>query len=386
MTLSKTQPSHWLRSIAIGLFTLAIVLAAIGVSYQSLSAARDRRAHSMPGQLVDTGGYRMHINCAGQGTPTVVLDSGLGDSYISWHKVQPQIEQFTRVCSYDRAGLGYSDSSLRPRTSKDIAEELHLLLHNARIPGPLVVVGHSMGGYDVRLYASLYRSEVVGMVLVDASHPEQRERFPAALNDMDATWERELEFMEFSMPFGLPRLLGFCGSDAEVRASECNFHSAREGVAELKAFPQSATQTAMTGSLGDLPLEVLSHDPDKPQPDLPEDLVKPTNDAWEKMQEELAQLSTRGTQVIAKNSGHYVQLDRPDLVIEAVHHVLDEARRSQSGVENTHAKKGGPGFRPAFSSPAPLRRSASEFQWLWTHWLELRLRQSWFASLGVPAA
>jgi len=225
ITPPRTQPSRWLRRIFVGLFTVAIVLAAVGASYQSLSAARDRHAHPMPGQLVDIGGYRMHIHCTGQGTPTVILDSGLGDSYISWHKVQPQIAQFTHVCSYDRAGLGYSDSSPRHRASKDIAEELYTLLHNAGIPPPYILVGHSMGGYDVRLYASLYRNEVVGMVLVDASHPEQQKRFPAALNDMDATWEREQEFFEFTMPFGLPRLikhmsLDFLRDQASVQLEE----------------------------------------------------------------------------------------------------------------------------------------------------------------------
>jgi pimeloyl-ACP methyl ester carboxylesterase len=324
------QPSRWLRNILILLAAVTVLLAAAGALYQSTTGARDRRAHPILGQFVDIGGYRMHIHCTGQGTPPVILDSGLGDSYFSWHKVQPQIAQFTRVCSYDRSGLGYSDSSPRPRTSKDIAEELHRLLHNARIAGPLVLVGHSMGGFNVRLYASLYPSEVAGMVLVDSSHPEQQKRLPPALNDLDATWLREQEFFEFTMPFGIPRLLGFCGDDAEARAADCNFHSVREAVAELKAVSESAAQTATTGSLGELPLVVLSHDPATPQPDLPEDLIKPTNDAWEKMQEELAHLSTRGTQVIAKGSGHYIQLDRPDLVIESVRRVVDQARQAQA--------------------------------------------------------
>jgi pimeloyl-ACP methyl ester carboxylesterase len=290
----------------------------------------------MPGQLVDVGGYKMHIDCMGQGTPAVILESGLGDSYISWQKVQPKIAQFTRVCSYDRAGLGYSESSPRPRTSKNFAEELHTLLHNAGIPAPYVLVAHSMGGFDVRLYASLYRSEIAGMVLVDSSHPEQQKRLPPALNDMDATWVREQEFMEFTMPFGIPRLLGFCGNDAEARAAECNFHNAREGVAELKAVSESAAQAATAGSLGDMPLAVLSEDPDKPQPDLPEDLIKPASHAWQQMQDELARLSTRGTHVIAKNSGHFIQLDRPDIVVEAVRKVADQVRPTQSATEPTH--------------------------------------------------
>ena len=313
---------------------MLILLAAIGALYQSISSARDRRAYPMPGQLVDVGGFKMHVNCTGQGTPVVILDSGLGDSYISWSKVQPLIAKFTRVCSYDRAGLGYSDASPRPRVSKQVAEELHTLLHNAvlhnaGISPPYILVGHSMGGFDVCMFASLYRSEVAGMVLVDSSHPEQRKRLPPALNDMDATWVREQEFLEFTMPFGLPRLLGLCGDDAEVRAAECNFHSVHEGVAEMKAIATSAAQTASAGSLGEMPLAVLSRDPDKPQRDLPEDLDEPASEAWSEMQKELVQLSTRGTQVIAKNSGHYIQLDRPDAVVEGIRKVMDQARQGK---------------------------------------------------------
>jgi pimeloyl-ACP methyl ester carboxylesterase len=318
----------WLRIIVRSFLVFTVLLALAGFVYENVSEARDRRFNPMPGQLVEVGGYRMHLDCTGEGSPVVILDSGLGDSYISWHKVQPEIAKFTRVCSYDRAGLGYSDSSPNPRTSKVIAEELYTLLHDAGVSDPFVLVGHSMGGYDVRLFASSHRDDVAGMVLVDASHPEQQKRFPPAVNDLDASWIREEEFLEFAMPFGIPRLLGFCGHDVEVRAAECNFHSARTGVLELKAFPESAAQAATAGSLGDMPLSVLSHDPETPQPDLPEDLVKPTNDVWQEMQKELARLSTSGTQVVAKNSGHYIQFDRPDVAITGVRSVVDQVRQN----------------------------------------------------------
>lgn len=304
-----------------------------GVWYQALAERRDLRTHPIPGELVDVGLYQLHIYCTGSGSPAVILESGLGDSYLSWRKVQPKIAQFTRVCSYDRAGLGFSDCTRHPSTSKYFAQELHTLLHNAGIPPPYVLVGQSMGGFDVRLYASLYRSDVAGIVLVDSSHPEQQKRLPPALKDMDATWLREQEFMEFTMPFGIPRLMGFCGNDGEVRAAECNFHTARESVAELKAVSESAAEAATAGKLGDMPLAVLSEDPDKPQPDLPEDLVKPASDAWQQMQKELARLSTRSTHVIAKNSGHFIQFDRPDIVIEAVRKIVNQARQAQSTPE-----------------------------------------------------
>ncbi len=326
-TSNVFAPHHRLRRIGAVLLFLFVAIIFAGAIYQISATRADRLAHPMPGRLIDVGGYKMHIDCSGTGSPTVILDSGLGDGYLSWRKVQPQIAQFARACSYDRAGFGYSDSSPKPRDSKVFAEELHALLHNAGVAPPYILVGHSMGGYDVRLYANLYRSEVAGMVLVDSSHPEQQKRLPRALNDMDATWIREQEFFEFTMPFGMPRLLGFCAKDEEARAAECNFHSMRESVAELKSISESAAQTAAAGSLGDMPLVVLSQDPDAPQYDLPEDLVKPTNAAWQQMQKELAQLSTNSTQMVAKNSGHYIQLDRPDVVVDAVRKVADQVHQ-----------------------------------------------------------
>jgi len=320
----------WLRRIVRVFVVLLLLLAAAGFLYENIFEARDRRFNPMPGRLVDVGGYRMHISCTGEGGPAVILDSGLGDSYVTWHKVQPEIAKFTRVCSYDRAGLGYSDTSSRPRTSREIAEELHALLKAAGIAPPYVMVGHSAGGYNVRVFTTLYRSEVAGMVLVDASHPDQENRFPPELRSMERSWRREAEFLKYATLFGIPRLIGSCDDDPIQRAADCNFHSAREALAEMKALPESAAETAATGSLGDLPLAVLSHDPDKPSSELPADLAKATNQAWEKMQEELAHLSTRGTQAIAKNSSHYIQLDRPDLVVEAVRTVVGQARAGLS--------------------------------------------------------
>ena len=316
---------------------LALLLAGAGFQYQKISEARDRRFHRMPGQLVEVAGRKMHINCTGQGRPTVILDAGLGDTYLSWQKVQPEIANAVQVCSYDRAGIGYSDPSPHARTSEVIATELHELLQAADIPPPYILVGHSMGGYDVRVYAGMYRREVVGMVLVDASHPDQENRFPAELKSMEGTWNREAEFLEYATPFGVPRLLGLCDEDAALRAAECNWHTERERRAEMKSFSQSAVEAAAVTSLGDIPLAVLSHDPDKPSAELPADLAKPINQAWEKMQEELGHLSTRGTQSIAKNSSHYIQLDRPELVIEAVRGVVEQARQAPTSSVNPRA-------------------------------------------------
>ena len=314
---------------------IVVLLASAGIIYENIFEARDRRFNPMPGKIVNVGGRNMHIYCMGEGSPTVILESGLGDSYISWRKVQLQISKFTRVCSYDRAGLGYSDPSPEPRTSRVIAEQLHALLQTAAVLPPYVLVGHSMGGYDVRLFTSLYRREVAGIVLVDSSHPDQESRFPAELKKMEGSWQREAEFLEYTMPFGVPRLLGVCDDSPPARAADCNPHSAREQVAEMKSFPASAAQTQATGSLGDLPLMVLSHDPDKASSYFAPDLAKSLNQVWEQMQEDLAHLSTRGSQMIVRNSSHYIQFDQPDVVIEAVRKTVDEVRRSSPSASTT---------------------------------------------------
>jgi pimeloyl-ACP methyl ester carboxylesterase len=328
---SEQSPARPLsRRIVPALLSIVVTLAAAGFLYENISEARDRRFNAMGGKLVDLGGRKMHLNCAGESSPTVILDSGLGDTYLSWRKVQPEIAKFTRVCSYDRSGLGYSDPSPRPRTSRVIAEELHELLQAAGVAPPYVMVGHSMGGYDVRLYASMYPQEVMGMVLVDASHPDQENRFPAELKNMEGSWQREAQFIAYTTPFGVPRLMGLCDEGAIDRAADCNGRTARERLAEIRAFPESAAQTAATGPFGDLPLAVLSHDPDKPSNDLPPELAKSVNELWEKMQEDLVHLSNRGAQTVAKNSGHYIQIDRPDVVIDAIRSVVDQARQGHS--------------------------------------------------------
>ena len=326
---------HW-QSVVFWIALLTILITAAGAYYQSFSVARDRRIYHMRGRFVDVGSRKMHIDCIGQGTPPVILDSGLGDVSTSWREVQPQIARFTRVCSYDRAGLGYSDPSERTRTSKDIAVELHMLVHNAGVPTPLVLVGHSSGGLNVRMFASLYPSEVAGMVLVDSSHPDQENRFPQAMKAMDARLLRQVEVQEVAMRFGILRLCSacdrfdYCHNDGADRAAECNVHTLREGISEWHALPESAAQVAATGSLGDMPLIILSHDPDKPDADLPSDLDKAVQDAWDKMQEELVQLSSKGSRTIAKNSGHYIQLERPDVVIEAVGKIVAQVRDATS--------------------------------------------------------
>jgi pimeloyl-ACP methyl ester carboxylesterase len=156
--------------------------------------------------LVDVGGYMMHINCIGQASPTIILEAGMGDFSLIWAYVQPEVARFTRVCSYDRAGYGWSETSPFPRTANTMMEELHTLLANANIQGPYVLVGHSMGGMLVRAYAHNYPDEVAGMVLVDSAHEEGYIRIPY-LTKVDQIMTRQQRMFAFLSSTGLMAIM-----------------------------------------------------------------------------------------------------------------------------------------------------------------------------------
>ncbi len=340
LSLAVSRKRRWLRRTGYGttvLVSLLVALAGTGAAYQWIANRRDRHANPAPGQMVDVGGFRMHLYCTGQGSPTVILDSGLSNTWLHWYKVQPQVAQFTRVCSYDRAGLGWSDPSPRPRTSRVIAEELHTLLTKANVSPPFVLVGHSMGGLNVRMYASMYLSDVAGMVLVDAAHPEQKYRLPNYANP----WLGHMLWQKRLMPFGIPRLLGWCGQEMDevqpaFRSFDCTVRQKEGWFAEEDSIDESRRQVGATGSLGDMPLIVLSHDPGAQQPGYEQ--RRSFEDPWEQMQEELARLSTRGTRSIARGSGHHIHQERPDLVIGAIHDVLAQCRTAQENPQSAQLK------------------------------------------------
>lgn len=300
---------RWLKYFAWGI----VLMLCAGAIFQAVASSHT--LHHPPGALIDIGGRRMHLYCIGQGSRTVVLDAGLGDSWMSWTPVQSTIGQFARVCSYDRAGMGWSDSSPDARTSKVIAGELHTLLHQAGVSAPYVLVGHSFGGINVRAYADAYRSDVAGLVLVDSSHPDQDARMPPELKSFERRFLLLAHGIEYTMPFGLPRIAGFCQQGA---TAECSTAMVREILAEYDQLPQSFTQVRAAAPLGDLPIRVLSRDPSDVSGPVPPEIMHAANAVWTDLQKELAALSTNSKQTIATGCSHYIHRCKPELVVEAV--------------------------------------------------------------------
>ncbi len=163
-----TRLASTIARIACGALSVLAVTVAAGATYEAIAGAGDASAYRPTGRLVDVGGYDLHLDCRGRGAPAVVMDAGLGGSSLDWALVQPDLARTTQVCTYDRAGMGWSDPGPQPRSPAHLAEELNVLLHNAGVPGPYVLVGHSLAGKTIRMFASAHPDDEAGMVLGDA--------------------------------------------------------------------------------------------------------------------------------------------------------------------------------------------------------------------------
>lgn len=188
---------RWAKRTLLGCAAVLVIAASACAVYQWWATRRELAETPPPGRLVDVGGHKLHIWCTGAGEPSVILESGLGSSSVGWGFVQPDVARFTRVCSYDRGGIGYSDPGPPPRTARRLALELAELLDRSGIAGPVVLVGASIGGFSVRVFAAEHGARTVGLVLVDASHEDQVHEVP-----------RLAPFVRVLAPLGVFRLLG----------------------------------------------------------------------------------------------------------------------------------------------------------------------------------
>lgn len=316
----------------IALSLVAIGFLAVGLSSGINALLLHHERARMPGRLVNVDGHRMRIECTGSGSPTLVLDSGLGNDGLVWQGVQPVLAQTTRVCSYDRAGMGWSDSVPPPRDADHIADQLHGLLAEAQINGPLVLMGHSIAGIYIRDYAARYPAQVAGLVFVDGSTPWQN-RDPALKPEMQSQPSPlRVAMVQGMFVFGVPRWSGNCTHGfhnlppaAQKLASESRCHLiVSSPLGEAKSFDRSGDETIHT-TFGDLPILVLSSDPARALADhQPQAIIT----VWSRMQTNLAHLSTRGRQIIAKGSPHYIMLERPDLVEKEVPLFIEQIRGS----------------------------------------------------------
>lgn len=320
-----------------------VALTTVGAVYQIVGMVLDRHHYPPPGQMVDIGGHRLHLYCLGTGTPTVILEAAAPGWSLYWSNVHPQLARTTRVCAYDRAGLGWSERGPLPRTGHRMTRELHRLLERAGIPGPYVLVGHSFGGLIVRLYQHDYPQEVAGMVLVDAGHEsEMRQAEFRAFANADKS---RLPVIRALTMLGMTRLLASQGQlpqllieqeekvSAEIRPLlragwlRTGYYSTLAD--ESGGLIETLEQVRRSGSLGDLPLVVVTATGPIWWPEMPGQVPSAKfRKMWLELQQDLMKLSADSRQVLAGQSGHFIQFDQPAIVIDAVRHVVDAARQT----------------------------------------------------------
>lgn len=328
---------------SIGLLALLVVLMIAGAIYQSAASANDLKKYPPPGELYDVGEYRLHLYCVGEGSSTVILEAGAGNPALGWYFVQEEVAGFTRVCSYDRPGFGWSEPASSPLSRDEVATTLHQLLEAADLPGPYILVGHSAGGEYIRAFYRQYPSEVLGMVFVDSSHESDTLRYPPKFLESRKSQSAMMKLCQALSPFGVIRAtrlwdslipetllsseIGDAVMSTMYRTTYCKTSDDENSVFES---PGQADEPA---SLGDLPLIVLSagalYDA------IPEaavislggpDVLAEAIRVHDENQHLLVGLSTRGKLIVAKKSGHEIHWYQPDLVIDAIREIVEQER------------------------------------------------------------
>jgi pimeloyl-ACP methyl ester carboxylesterase len=327
-----------IAKISLGVVAALITLLAAGVAYQWLESRDDRERFPPPGRLVDVDGLKLHLDCRGAGRPVVILEAGLTSGSSTWGLVHDAMSRTTEVCAYDRPGLDWSEPMGRLADAGEVADRLHKLLDTATIDGPYVLLGMSAGGVYMREYYRRYPDDVVGMVLVDSSHEQQRDRLPPV--ESQANLDRLVTACRWLQPIGVVRLSG--SLDALVSQPTvpealrpmlmANLNQSHYCAAmhdEITSFDAELHDPEPPATLGDLPLLVLSQG-DEPKGietfGISDEQARAQRVVWDELQNELAALSSRGRRLIAGESGHMIQLQQPQLVIDAVADLLAELR------------------------------------------------------------
>lgn len=327
---------RWTKRLVLGGVALFTVLVISGAVYQAVETVLEEGEFPPPGKMVDAGGFLLHINCVGEGSPTVLFENGSGNASTIWNKVVPEVSKLTRTCTYDRAGIGWSRISPHPRDFDQVNKELNDLLTNAGEAGPFILAGHSLGGIYVQNFVNRYPDKVAGVMLIDSTHPEQ---FVRGIDGGKLVWI--LRIVKVTSPVGIIRLVTNLTSDNSPESLQSNaiqnttkhhFAMANELLNSEESFRKLGANPMKPG---DKPLVVISRSPNSPTPGAANpDEVQQT---WTGLQNELAALSPNTKHITATKAGHMIQSEEPDLVIDAVQEVWNAVRDNQPMKSNSRS-------------------------------------------------
>lgn len=316
--------------LIIALLSLSVTVQATGqTSFQT-------NEKTYPGELIDIGSHRLHIHCVGEGSPAIIIDSGIGGFSLEWARVQNKLSNEFKVCSYDRAGYGWSDPGPTPRTTARISRELHVLLSEANVQGPYILVGHSFGGYNIRYFASEYPDLVAGMVLVDASHPEQfnTEEFKrikpltkASFNKKSISIRNMEPVVSKNFPAGkmftaYQLMSAYKSKMTVLNESELMDLSAAQVMSHREKQAYSFPVVIITRGK-----RVWPHS----------EMGDRREQKWANLQNDLEDLSLDTKHFMAYKSGHVVHLDQPKLVTKTI--LLAASKARQHVFQQVNAKR-----------------------------------------------
>jgi pimeloyl-ACP methyl ester carboxylesterase len=319
----------YLRGLLVVFLSLLLLVLVLGLAYEQISRWQTHKRYDKGQTFADVGGYKLHYTSTGTNTPTVVFESGLdAGGALGWYKVQPQIAKFASTFTYDRAGELLSQRGDKPKTGYQMAIDLHTLLRRTGHSGPYILVGHSMAGIILRSFVQLYHNEVKGIVYVDCSHPLQQKRFakyPALNFTVPPMWQVKL-----LSDFGYTRLFyheyypSTNPSDPiNVEANALMPEAIPAVVDEMAAFSPIADSAATMKNYGNIPLIVLTGASKKRETEFTDAKTgKEFMRIWFELQNDHLKLSTNSKHIMALKSGHYIQIDEPQLVIDAVHELV----------------------------------------------------------------
>lgn len=339
--MARSRVFRWIRRIALGLIVLLIAIPIVGLIYEAGAGWLAKRRVSQPGELVDVGGHRLHWECAGEGSPTVILESGAGPwGSLSWRPIQEQLARTTRVCSYDRAGILWSEPGPRPRSGAQAVSELATLLEKTGTSGRVILVGHSLGGQFAVQFALTHPERVAGLVLVDASHPDTLDHLPEEIRTAFVPPSFVRNIGRVTSTIGLQRLVGAAELSVPAGLSEGEREalvaflprSTRTNMDELEGAVLAEAYEVPAGALGDRPVYLLSAgrfgpgEPPNWRPEWSQEYMR----VWQEMQDRLAALSTNSRHVVVEESDHFVHWSAPDEVVEATRVVINQVQSSDT--------------------------------------------------------
>lgn len=287
-----------------------VMLLLVGFVYQSYSSYVDSTSFDKRGEMIDIGGYSLYVEDTGTGKVTVIFDAGMGDDSSVWNKVVEEVSQFSRVITYDRAGLGWSEKSPHERDSKTIVAELHSVLEEKGITGPIILVGHSFGGVNMQRYALTYPEDVAALVLVDSAHEDQITKMPQA----SFLQKYLFKFGMWAAPVGIPRLY-LSNTNPEEKAKKSTTKHQYTSLDEAEYFLRSLSElNELKPNYGDMPLMVIARN--KASSEI--DNTKIRDLVWATLQENIAARSTNSTIIFSGARQHSIHKMQPEIVIEAI--------------------------------------------------------------------